>query len=269
MVLSQRKGNNVQDLTVKEPSSDNSKEYSKTLRVKVQSFLDLSLRDVNQLLSRNPSPWMGNFSSHLVFCVSLNCDFAQTRLTVLLSWCSAWFRVRGTARYPRLATSRLDTRESIRYQFTPTPRIWFVAGGSWMDAPPEQHSWSMEIQQWRTRISGWGCNESPWTNCRTPSGSHSWCRIDSTRRFLSYFCPSDNFPQGLESWSTEREYRPFFREKLWGGFNMLSQVTFNKEKWLGAMMLDHVTGLDPPGSKIRAAEGIDAASSLIQGYWIW
>jgi len=50
---------------------------------------------------------------------------------------------------------------------------------------------------------------------------------------------------------------------------MLSQVTFNKEKWLGAMMLDAVTGLDPPRSKIRAAEGIGAASSLIQGYWIW
>lgn len=35
------------------------------------------------------------------------------------------------------------------------------------------------------------------------------------------------------------------------------------------MMLDPVTGLDPPGVKIRAAEGIDAASSFIQGYWIW
>lgn len=50
---------------------------------------------------------------------------------------------------------------------------------------------------------------------------------------------------------------------------MLSQVTFNKEKWIAAMMLDPVTGLDPPDVKIRAAEGIDAASSLIQGYWIW
>ncbi|PPQ89734.1 hypothetical protein CVT25_014135 [Psilocybe cyanescens] len=74
---------------------------------------------------------------------------------------------------------------------------------------------------------------------------------------------------GLESWSTAPAYRPFFREKLWGGFNMLSQVTFNKEKWIAAMMLDPITGLDPPDAKIRAAEGIDAASSLIQGYWIW
>ncbi|KAJ7502907.1 phospholipid:diacylglycerol acyltransferase [Mycena galericulata] len=74
---------------------------------------------------------------------------------------------------------------------------------------------------------------------------------------------------GLESWSTDPDYRAFFRQKLWGGFNMLSQVTFNKDKWIAAMMLDPVTGLDPPGAKIRAAEGIDAASSFIQGYWIW
>ncbi|KIK61203.1 hypothetical protein GYMLUDRAFT_43281 [Collybiopsis luxurians FD-317 M1] len=74
---------------------------------------------------------------------------------------------------------------------------------------------------------------------------------------------------GLESWSTTPEYRPFFREKLWGGLNMFSQVTFNRDKWIAAMMLDPVTGLDPPDAKIRAAEGIDAASSFIQGYWIW
>ncbi|KAJ7690718.1 phospholipid:diacylglycerol acyltransferase [Mycena rosella] len=74
----------------------------------------------------------------------------------------------------------------------------------------------------------------------------------------------------LESWSTEPEYRGFFRQKMWGGFNMISQVTFNRENWLTAMMLDPVTGLDPPGAKIRAAEGIDAASSFIPGYyWIW
>lgn len=50
---------------------------------------------------------------------------------------------------------------------------------------------------------------------------------------------------------------------------MISQVTFNREKWIAAMMLDPVTGLDPPDVKIRAAEGIDAASTFIQGYWIW
>ncbi|KAL1746161.1 Lecithin:cholesterol acyltransferase-domain-containing protein [Schizophyllum fasciatum] len=74
---------------------------------------------------------------------------------------------------------------------------------------------------------------------------------------------------GLESWSTAPEYRPFFREKVWGGFSMISQVTFNRERWMSALLLDPVTGLDPPGVKVRAAEGINAASSFIQGYWLW
>lgn len=50
---------------------------------------------------------------------------------------------------------------------------------------------------------------------------------------------------------------------------MISQVTFNRDKWIAALMLDPVTGLDPPGVKVRAAEGIDAASSFIQGFWLW
>ncbi|KAH8115455.1 Lecithin:cholesterol acyltransferase [Phellopilus nigrolimitatus] len=74
---------------------------------------------------------------------------------------------------------------------------------------------------------------------------------------------------GLESWSTSDEYRGWFREKVWGGLHMLSQVTFNRDKWMAAVLLDAETGLDPPGVKVRAAQGIDAASSFIQGYWIW
>ncbi|KAI9061697.1 LACT-domain-containing protein [Trametes sanguinea] len=74
---------------------------------------------------------------------------------------------------------------------------------------------------------------------------------------------------GLESWSTSPDYRAFFRKKVWGGFSMISQVTFNREKWIASVMLDPITGLDPPGVKVRAAEGIDAASSFIQGYWLW
>jgi phospholipid:diacylglycerol acyltransferase len=50
---------------------------------------------------------------------------------------------------------------------------------------------------------------------------------------------------------------------------MIPQVTFNKEKWMASLMLDPITGLDPPGVKVRAAEGLDAASSFMQGYWIW
>lgn len=38
---------------------------------------------------------------------------------------------------------------------------------------------------------------------------------------------------------------------------------------MAAMMLDPDTGLDTPGAKVRAAEGINAASSFMAGYWIW
>lgn len=47
---------------------------------------------------------------------------------------------------------------------------------------------------------------------------------------------------------------------------MLTQVMLNRDKWISALMLDPETGLDPPGgAKLRAAQGIDAASSFIQG----
>ena len=37
--------------------------------------------------------------------------------------------------------------------------------------------------------------------------------------------------------------------------SMLSQVTFNREKWMNAVILDPITGLDPPDVKVRAAQG--------------
>lgn len=40
-----------------------------------------------------------------------------------------------------------------------------------------------------------------------------------------------------------------------------------KEAWIRAMSLDPDTGLDPPGSKVRAAQGLDAAAYFLQGYW--
>ena len=58
----------------------------------------------------------------------------------------------------------------------------------------------------------------------------------------------------------------------------------NHDKWILALMLDPETGLDPLGIKLQVVQGIDAASSFIQGvlslmqevwlmheagYWIW
>lgn len=36
-----------------------------------------------------------------------------------------------------------------------------------------------------------------------------------------------------------------------------------------AMALDPETGLDPEGAKVRSAQGLDAASYFVTGYWIW
>ncbi|OXC68404.1 hypothetical protein AYX13_03108 [Cryptococcus neoformans] len=74
---------------------------------------------------------------------------------------------------------------------------------------------------------------------------------------------------GLESWGTEVVARSFFRKRLWGTSTMIRAVLSNKERWVQALSIDPETGLDPPGFKIRAAQGLDAASEFIQGYWIW
>ncbi|KAG8890015.1 hypothetical protein FRB98_001450 [Tulasnella sp. 332] len=74
---------------------------------------------------------------------------------------------------------------------------------------------------------------------------------------------------GLESWSTSPAYKNYFRKRLWGTTTMIRAVVTEKEKWMAALMLDPDTGLDPPGIKVRAAQGLDAASTFIPGYWIW
>ncbi|QRV83960.1 phospholipid: diacylglycerol acyltransferase [Ceratobasidium sp. AG-Ba] len=78
---------------------------------------------------------------------------------------------------------------------------------------------------------------------------------------------------GLESWTTAPEYRQYFRKRLWGTTTMVRAVLTDRDRWISALMLDPDTGLDPPGLKVRAAQGLDAASTFMPGkgigYWIW
>ncbi len=47
-------------------------------------------------------------------------------------------------------------------------------------------------------------------------------------------------------------------------------VLTERDKWIRALSIDPITGLDPsPDIKVRPAQGIDAASTFIPGYWIW
>lgn len=74
---------------------------------------------------------------------------------------------------------------------------------------------------------------------------------------------------GLESWTTSEEQASYFRKRLWGSSTMIKNVLFDKENWVKHLSLDTVTGLDPPGVRVRAAKGLDAASYFAAGYWIW
>lgn len=74
---------------------------------------------------------------------------------------------------------------------------------------------------------------------------------------------------GLESWSTGEKSRPYFRKRLWGSWSMMKALVMDQAAWKKHIMLDKETGLDPPGIKLRAAQGFDATDFFITGYWIW
>lgn len=74
---------------------------------------------------------------------------------------------------------------------------------------------------------------------------------------------------GLESWGTEEQFQGYFRKRLWGSWSMMRALVMDKAAWKKHIMLDKETGLDPPGIKLRAAQGFDAADFFITGYWIW
>lgn len=74
---------------------------------------------------------------------------------------------------------------------------------------------------------------------------------------------------GLESWGTEEQSRQYFRKRLWGSWTMMRALVLDKAGWKKHVMLDKDSGLDPPGIKLRSAQGFDAADFFITGYWIW
>ncbi|KAI9836160.1 MAG: hypothetical protein M1837_003448 [Sclerophora amabilis] len=74
---------------------------------------------------------------------------------------------------------------------------------------------------------------------------------------------------GLESWGTEEKSKQYFRKRLWGSWSMMRALVLDKASWKRHIMLDKITGLDPPGIKLRAAQGFDAADFFVTGYWIW
>ncbi|GAB5591379.1 phospholipid:diacylglycerol acyltransferase [Umbelopsis nana] len=74
---------------------------------------------------------------------------------------------------------------------------------------------------------------------------------------------------GLESWSTSNCSQKYFRKRMWGTTTMFKAVLFDKACWTQHLKLDPITGLDPDGIKLRAAQGLDAADYFVTGYWVW
>ena len=77
---------------------------------------------------------------------------------------------------------------------------------------------------------------------------------------------------GIESWGLNDDgdcpSTNHFRKRLWGSFYMLRTMVLDKTCWLKHIMLDPETGLDPPGIRLRAAQGFEAADFFVAGYWI-
>lgn len=75
---------------------------------------------------------------------------------------------------------------------------------------------------------------------------------------------------GLEVWGSPKQcFRHNIRQRLWGSMNMVQTMLLNTECWMKHMALDPVTGLDPPGIRLRAAQGFEAADFVVAGYWVW
>lgn len=73
----------------------------------------------------------------------------------------------------------------------------------------------------------------------------------------------------LELWEGLPCSRKFFRQRFWGTLSMLRIMLVDKYCWMKHMQLDPTTGTDPPGIKLRAAQGIEAADFLLPGFWVW
>ncbi|GAX24664.1 phospholipid:diacylglycerol acyltransferase [Fistulifera solaris] len=74
---------------------------------------------------------------------------------------------------------------------------------------------------------------------------------------------------GLEVWQSKECGKKFFRQRLWTAITAARSFILDKECWGQHMMLDPVTGGDPEGISLRAAQGFEAADYFVGNYWVW
>ena len=74
---------------------------------------------------------------------------------------------------------------------------------------------------------------------------------------------------GLEIWEGKLCAQSLFRQRLWGTLTMLRTLLMDKECWIEHLRLDPLTGSDPVGIRLRAAQGLEAADFILPGFWVW
>ena len=74
---------------------------------------------------------------------------------------------------------------------------------------------------------------------------------------------------GLEIWEGKPCAESLFRQRLWGTLTMLRTLLMDKECWIEHLRLDILTGRDPDGIRMRAAQGLEAADFILPGFWVW
>ncbi|KAF7682972.1 Phospholipid:diacylglycerol acyltransferase [Astathelohania contejeani] len=73
----------------------------------------------------------------------------------------------------------------------------------------------------------------------------------------------------LELWKGLPGFESHFRKCIWGSSDMLRFIAGDKHAWIEHLKLSQETGQDPPGIKVRAAQGFNAADFILPGYWVW
>lgn len=74
---------------------------------------------------------------------------------------------------------------------------------------------------------------------------------------------------GLELWEGEDCAKKYFRQRLWGALGTARSFFTETECWRRHLSLDPITGMDPLGIRVRAAQGFEAADYFMTAYWVW
>lgn len=75
---------------------------------------------------------------------------------------------------------------------------------------------------------------------------------------------------GLELWEGQPcAFPTYFRKKIWGSLETFRSFVGDRECWKVHLSLDPITGQDPPGIRLRNADGFQAADWWTGAFWVW